>query len=111
REAERRRVSVLSELHVGKRAARQYRRNVAGADLEFRRDARHAPVACCRPGRGSGHLLALLYDDPPSGAGSGQPGIAREDRPEATARGRAVDVFLETAAPPIAAAGSRERKI
>jgi hypothetical protein len=50
REAERRRVSVLPELHAGWRAAGQHRGAAAGEHLEWGRDAAHAPRAHQRTG-------------------------------------------------------------
>ena len=51
RQAERRCVPLLPELHAGWRACGQYRRAAAGGHLEFRDDAGDAPPPRGRPGR------------------------------------------------------------
>src|SRR5262249_39056138 len=103
-EAQWRRVSLLPELHAGRRAGRQDRGFAPGADLEQPADAAHAALARGGAGRGDRHLLALLHDDSASGAGGWQPGFPWQDRAWAAAAGGTSGLFFQGAENTVGAA-------
>src|SRR5688572_4968211 len=95
-QAERRCLSLLPELHAGRRARRAHSGSAAAPDLELRSDAGNAPAARRRPRRRGGHLLPLLHHYSTPGTGDRKPATARTDGAQATACSRTADVFIET---------------
>src|SRR5712691_1813531 len=93
REAQRRRLSVLPELHAGRKARWKDRLSAARRDLERRRNAADARAARIRPRRRDRYLLALLHHDPPSGAGGRQPDLSRQNSSPAVAGGRTASLL------------------
>jgi len=105
RETQRRRLSLLPELHAGRQAGGKPRLAIDRGDLELAGDVPNEAFARGKAGGRDRRLRALLYDDSTSAAGGGQPGFPRAHRAPRAAGSRAPGLLFTPpaeAAPPAA---------
>ena len=100
------RVSVLPELHAGRRAHRPCAGNAARRNLQLACHARTAPHARRRPGHGHRHVRALLHGGPAPSVSGGKLARTRQVGAPRHARGGALDLPAQTSAG-VAAPGAR----
>src|ERR1041385_5531201 len=115
REAGRKRVSVLPELHARWRACGTHGRTVSRGDLQLGIDAPAAPFARGGPRRGSRHVRAVLHDGSPSAPGGRESGAARQmGSTSGTGRGTAglrIEIAEAAAGPAAGATGSDSKRV
>src|SRR5262245_21215345 len=99
RQAKWRRLPLLSELYVGRKTGRPYRRSAVDQYLELRNHAGDAAAARGRPWRRGRHLLPLLYHNSPPRAGHRKPDTSWQNGAAAASRSGTLDVSVKVTCP------------